>query len=271
MGDRRSPAVAGRFYPGDADGVRAELGAHMREVDAMPVPVPVRTLVVPHAGWMYSGAIAGATWARAEVPARVVLLCPNHTGQGPRGSLWGGASWSIPGGELAIDDELRAAILEHTELELDIEAHLREHAIEVQLPMLAARRADARIVPIVLARMDRAQCRRLADGLLRAIEPFAEQTLVVASTDMSHYVPAERARELDGKAIARILALDPEGLHTVVEHERISMCGYVPTTVALHCAIGLGARTAELVRYGNSGETSGDFDRVVGYAGLLVC
>lgn len=267
MSVRRSPAVAGRFYPGDPAALRAELDARMR--GAAPA-IAVRCVVVPHAGYVYSGSVAAQTWARVQVPARVVLLCPNHTGMGVRGSLWGGDAWRYPGGELAIDTELRTAILACTDLELDVDAHLREHAIEVQIPMLAARRSDARIVPIVLGRMDAAACRRLGEGLRRAIEPFAAETLVVASTDMSHYVPADRAEVLDAKAIARILALDPEGLHAVVEAERISMCGYVPTTVALVCAIGLGAREAELVRYGNSGETSGDFDRVVGYAGMLV-
>ncbi len=272
MNEARAPAVAGRFYPGVASRIRDELRTRMQDA---PAPVRVHALVAPHAGWIYSGTIAAQTWASAEIPPSVVVLCPNHTGLGVPGSLWGGGAWSFPGGALEIDTALRDAIADTTELELDTLAHLREHAIEVHVPMLATLRPDARIVPIVLARMDYAACVRLADGLQRAIdsarrsEPGSE-VLVVASTDMSHYVPAERAREQDGKAIARIQALDPAGLHAVVERERISMCGYVPTTVALQYAIGRGARSAELVRYGHSGEQSGDFERVVGYAGLRI-
>ncbi|HWB75637.1 MAG TPA: AmmeMemoRadiSam system protein B [Nannocystaceae bacterium] len=261
----REPAVAGRFFPA------TRTAETVRELMADAAPAQrVHAIVAPHAGWMYSGAIAAQTWARAEVPRRVILMCPNHTGMGVRGSLWSGGAWKIPGGAIAIDDELRNAIAEHTELELDTGAHLREHAIEVHLPMLAVRNPSARIVPIVLARMSEPECRRLGEGLQRAIAASGDDVLVVASTDMSHYVPAEHARRLDALALARIEALDPAGLHATVEREQISMCGYVPTTVALHCAIANGARHAELVRYGNSGETSGDFDRVVGYAGLTV-
>lgn len=267
MDERRTAAVAGRFYPGDAARLSAEIAAR---TPAGASAIEVRALVAPHAGYVYSGAIAAETWARARVPATVVILCPNHTGRGVAGSLWSGGAWSIPGAEVAIDTTLRDALLEHTELELDRDAHLREHAIEVQLPLVHARRADVRIVPIVLARMDRARCRRLGEGIARAIAACGSEALLVASTDMSHYVPAETARQLDARALAHVVALDPDGLHALVERERITMCGYVPTTVALHGALALGAKAAELVRYGNSGEASGDFDRVVGYAGVLV-
>lgn len=262
----RMPAVAGRFYPGDAARVAAEIDERM----GTPQPAPALVLVGPHAGWMYSGSIAGETWAKVDVPARVILLCPNHTGMGVLASMWAGGAWAIPGGRLEIDVELRDALLAETALELDDDAHLREHAIEVHLPFLAARRADARIVPICLARLSVPECRALGDGIARAIAAVGGDVLVVASTDMSHYVSAAVAAERDELALARVLALDPAGLHAVVERERISMCGYVPTTVALFTAQARGSSTASLVRYGHSGEASGDFERVVGYAGVIV-
>jgi AmmeMemoRadiSam system protein B len=262
----RVPVVAGRFYPGDAEELADDVAKRMGTCTARPAIA----IVGPHAGYVYSGSIAAETWARVDVPQRVILLCPNHTGLGVRCSMWSGGAWRIPGTRLAIDVELRDALAVHTELELDAAAHLREHAIEVHLPMLAARRPDARIVPICLGRLDAARCRTLGEGLARAIASVDEPVLVVASTDMSHYIPADVAAELDGHALARLLALDPDGLHRVVERERISMCGYVPTTVALSCALARGATSATLVRYGHSGEASGDHERVVGYAGAIV-
>jgi AmmeMemoRadiSam system protein B len=263
---QRAPAVAGRFYPADADRLAAEIRTRMGAAQ----PVRALAIVGPHAGYVYSGSIAAETWARVLVPARVILLCPNHTGMGVRASMWAGGAWTIPGSAVAIDEELRTALLAETALELDDDAHLREHAIEVHLPLLIARRADARIVPICLARLPVPECRALGEGIARAIAKVGGDVLVVASTDMSHYVSAEVAAELDQLALARVLALDPAGLHEVVERERISMCGYVPTTVALFCARARGSSTASLVRYGNSGEASGDFERVVGYAGVIV-
>ncbi len=262
----RSAAVAGRFYPADAGRLAAEVAERM----GAPQPSPALVLVGPHAGYVYSGSIAAETWARVDVPARVILLCPNHTGLGVRASLWSGGAWTIPGGRVAIDDELRTALLAETTLELDADAHLREHAIEVHLPLLMARRPDARIVPICLARLSVPECRALGEGIARAIAKVGGDVLVVASTDMSHYVSAEVAAARDRLALERVLALDPAGLHGVVERERISMCGYVPTTVALFSAAARGSTTATLVRYGHSGEASGDFERVVGYAGVIV-
>ena len=264
--NERAPAVAGRFYPDDDAALAAEVAARLGPTSS----TRALALVAPHAGYMYSGSIAAQTWAKIDVPARVILLCPNHTGLGVRQSMWSGGGWRMPGATLPIDDELRDALLASTSLELDTAAHLREHAIEVHLPMLAARRPDARIVPICLARLDVRECHALGEGIARMIEEIGEPVLVVASTDMSHYVPVDVAAERDGLALARVLALDPDGLHAVVERERISMCGYVPTTVALVGAQARGASSATLVRYGHSGEASGDLARVVGYAGVIV-
>ncbi len=264
----REPAVAGRFYPGESTALARDVAARMAHAHAA---APALVVIAPHAGYMYSGDLAGQTWARCAPPRRTVLLCPNHTGIGPRISVWSGGPWKIPGATVPIATALRDAIMaEAPTAHLDDSAHAREHAIEVHLPMLLARRPDAEIVPIVLGRLDLDACVALGHALSRAIAATAEDTLVVASTDMSHYISAAAAAELDGHAIARMVAIDGPGLHTTVEHERISMCGYVPTTVALTYADDRGAKRAELVGYTNSGERSGDFDRVVGYAGIIV-
>lgn len=267
--DVRQPAVAGRFYPADPERLRADLSRLI--APRSEPPEPAIALVAPHAGYVYSGAIAGATYARVRMASRVVVLCPNHTGRGAKRSLWAAGKWMLPGGAVTVDAELARTLAAHAELTPDRAAHLREHAIEVQLPFLRALRSDVQIVPLCLGGLSLADCRALGRGLARGIRTSSPgDVMLVASTDMSHYVPADVARRLDGMALERVRALDPDGLYDVVTRHGISMCGYLPTTVVLAAALELGARSAELVRYGNSGEVTGDFEAVVGYAGLLV-
>jgi AmmeMemoRadiSam system protein B len=264
----REPAVAGRFYSADA---------HRLEQDLARFLVPAAesaalALVAPHAGYIYSGAVAGAGYARVLVPDRAIVLCPNHTGLGVEKSIWSRGAWRLPGGDVAVAEELALRVRDAARLEDDALAHLREHAIEVHLPFLRARRRDVRVVPICLWRLSYAECVALGEALARTLEtePALERPLLVASTDMSHYISAERASELDRLALDRVTALDARGLYEVVTRHDISMCGYIPTTVTLVAACALGATRATLVRYGNSGEASGDFDRVVGYASVVV-
>lgn len=267
----RRAAVSGRFYSDDPArlerDVRACLGAPAEEER-------IAAIVAPHAGYVYSGPIAGETYARAHVPARAIVLCPNHTGLGPARSASAADVWDLPGGSVPVDVELRDRLVEQTDLNLDDMAHLREHAAEVHLPFLRAKNPTVKVVPICLGLLPLAECVALGARLARVIEeqsPGASSSiLLVASTDMSHYVSADVARRLDSLAIAKIVELDPEGLYDIVMDYDISMCGFVPTTVALAAARALGARSGRLVRYGNSGDTSGDTDSVVGYAGALV-
>lgn len=267
----RKPAVAGRFYPGTEEGLAREVETHLRAAIA---PQPALAMIGPHAGFTYSGSILGETYARVEVPDRVIIMCPNHTGMGVRRSLWAGGAWRLPGGDLSIDEQLARRVAVHAGLQPDLDAHVAEHAIEVHLPFLRAQNPGARIVPIVLAGLRLDDCREVGRGLAAAIRETREagggEVLIVASTDMSHYVSAQTAAHLDGMALERVQALDPAGLYETVREQEISMCGFIPTTCALVAALELGATQAELVRYGHSGETSGDHDRVVGYAGLLV-
>lgn len=263
----REPAVAGRFYPGRADALRQQVAELLGPAVE---PRPALALVGPHAGYVYSGEIAGATWARVIVPRRVVLMCPNHTGRGVPRSLWPGGGWRLPTGVVPVDAALVEAIRTRCGAELDRAAHLHEHALEVHLPFALARQPDLRIAALCLAGLSLPECREVGEGLAEVVHASEEPVLLVASTDMSHYISADEAATLDGMALARVQALDPEGLYRTVRSHQISMCGVLPTTAALFAARALGATEAELVRYGNSGERSGDYDRVVGYAGVLV-
>ncbi len=261
----REPAVAGRFYPGDP--------AHLaREVAALigPAAPAARALGVlaPHAGYVYSGAVAGETYARVEVPERAVVLCPNHTGRGARVALWPDGAWRVPLGRVTIDADLTAALRACPLVEDDRAAHLGEHALEVQLPFLMTRHPGITIAALCLGPLDAGEAEELGLALAAALR--ARPALVVASSDMSHYIPAETARELDRHALDRVLALDARGLHETVHREGITMCGVIPATVMLACVRELGAAKAELVRYANSGDVNGDHRSVVGYAGAVI-
>ncbi|MGC4116501.1 MAG: AmmeMemoRadiSam system protein B [Myxococcales bacterium] len=264
----RSPAVAGRFYPGDGRTLDRDVSGYLEAAKA--TPAPAIAVMAPHAGYVYSGAIAAAAYARVVVPKTAIVLCPNHTGMGARKSLWADGAWKIPGGELKVDEALAETLRAVVGLEPDSLAHQHEHSLEVQLPFLRARNPDVSIVPVCLSSLGVRECVKLGEGIAHAIAPQRADVLLVASTDMTHFLTAEDAKRLDSMALDRVLALDPEGLYETVETNDISMCGYLPTTVVLAAARALGAKTARLVRYGNSGEASGDFDRVVGYAGVVI-
>jgi AmmeMemoRadiSam system protein B len=262
----RECAVAGRFYPAEPGRLAAEVSRHLAAGGAA-APSPALGILAPHAGYVYSGDIAGATYASVEVPARAVVLCPNHTGLGRPAALWADGGWRTPLGTVPVDAELCRVLAGCPLVEPDREAHRREHALEVQLPFLKARRADVAIAPLCLGPLRLEGCREVAAAVAEAARQGA---LVVASSDMSHYLPAAEGERRDRRALERVLALDPEGLYETVRREDISMCGVIPATVMLLAARELGATSARLVRYGHSGLVSGDLDAVVGYAGVVV-
>ncbi len=263
---KRMPAVAGQFYPGTAAGLSRAVVELTRDAKER---TPAIGVVSPHAGYVYSGAVAGELFSSVRVPARTVIFCPNHTGIGEDAAIMSHGAWRMPWGDVPVDEELAARLESACPLlREDASAHSREHAIEVQLPFLHRFRPDVRIVPVALGRLSLEDCRRIGESVADAIAGDADPPLLVASSDMSHYVPDAVARAKDRLAIDRMLALDPEGLYRVVRAERISMCGVLPATVVLFAARRLGASSARLIRYATSGDVSRDFDQVVGYAGL---
>ncbi len=264
----RSPAVAGQFYPGTADRLSRNVAELTRVVEEK---LPAIAVVSPHAGYVYSGAVAGELFSSVRIPRKIIVFCPNHTGSGEEAAIMSNGSWRMPWGNVPVDADLARRVKEGCPLlREDATAHSQEHSLEVQLPFLYRFRPDFRFVPVALGRLSLEDCRTLGEAVARVIETEAERPLLVASSDMSHYVTDAVARTKDKMAIDRVLALDPEGLFRTVRDERISMCGVIPATVVLFAALRLGAKKALLVKYATSGEVSRDFEQVVGYAGLAV-
>lgn len=248
-------------------------------------PRQARAIISPHAGLMYSGAVAGAVYSRIILPRTAILVGPNHTGVGPAISVYPEGAWCIPGGELPVDREFASEILaRYPTAAADTSAHRFEHCLEVQLPFLWHLRTRGgsdtpplSIVPIVLRTTQDDILKEFGLRLTDVIEARAHagpsgaaRPLLVASTDMNHYESEPRTREKDRLAIEAIQALDPEGLTAVVRSHEISMCGVGPTAAILHAACRLGATGASLIRYATSGEVTGDGDHVVGYAGFVI-
>ncbi len=264
----RRPAVAGSFYPGTRDGLRAQVEALWPKVAQ---PEPAIGVVVPHAGYVYSGRVAAAVYAQVELPDTLVILGPNHSGVGARAAIMTSGQWDTPLGGVPLDAELAQGILGHgTAIRDDPLGHLREHSIEVQLPFLQRFERPFRFVPISLLGQDFPLCQEVGQAVARAVMAASRRVLLVASTDMSHYVSRAEASRKDRLALEAILALDPVALHRVVRDHGISMCGYHPTTAMLIAAKALGATRAELVVYTDSGEVTRTFDQVVAYAGLVI-
>jgi AmmeMemoRadiSam system protein B len=266
--DLRAPAVAGRFYPGRAE----ELLREVRGFTSADVSCRVAAVgcVAPHAGYIYSGSVAGAVYSRLEIPERCVILCPNHTGKGRPLAVMASTTWQTPLGEVAADAELGALLLRRfPALQEDSAAHCGEHAIEVQLPFLQSLQPNLHIVPIAVGTSDFDMLRGLGEALADELGD-SEKALIIASSDMNHYESDAVTRVKDRKAIERVLALDARGLWEVVMSEDISMCGFGPTIVMLTAANLLGATSATLIKYATSGEVSGDYESVVGYAGIIV-
>jgi len=266
----RSPAVAGQFYPGS----EASLVQTLKNLVPGIQPEERKqalAVVSPHAGYIYSGGVAGETFGQVQVPENVIILGPNHTGQGAPVALMDQGAWDMPMGQVPVNKELAVQIAKKSPLvEIDDVAHRFEHSLEVQVPFLQYMQKDLTIAPIVVSHVSYETCAAVGHGLAAAIKDFGKPVLIVASTDMTHYESRQSASAKDGLALDRIRALDPEGLYNTVVGKRISMCGIMPTAVTLIAALALGAKKAELIRYTDSGETSGDTAHVVGYAGFVI-
>ena len=270
----RPPVASDRFYPKDPAELRATVATLLADA-RRPHPLNVRAVIVPHAGYLYSGPTAAKVFASVTIPGLVVILAPNHTGvvQAEEGvSIWEAGAFQTPLGEVTVDAAAARSLIEisHGMVEVDHDAHRDEHAIEVELPFLQVLRADVRIVPLVIAWDDWEPARELGEMLARLVQAAGEPVLLLASSDLNHYEPAAVSEKKDEMALGAVRKLDGQDLLARCKRERISMCGRAPAAVVLAAARALGANQAEVVDYRHSGWVSGDNGRVVGYAGVLI-
>lgn len=273
----RTPAVSGRFYPGDparlADDVRA-LCAHARAAAGTPGPAAAIGAVVPHAGYPYSGLCAARVFVRIALPPVIVIVAPNHTGvwRAPGGvSVYPAGAFHTPLGDVPVAEDFARALLEAEPLaDADVLAHREEHGVEVLLPFVQHLRPDARIVPLVIAFDEWEPCRALGDTLARLVRRWPDPVLLLASSDFNHHEPAVIGERKDARALEAIEALDGGELLERCRAEAITMCGRAPAATVLAAATTLGATRAEIVDYRHSGSVGGDSEHVVGYAGVVV-
>jgi AmmeMemoRadiSam system protein B len=264
----REAAVAGQFYSNDPNRLRKTIESYACKKE---IPIEAKGIVVPHAGYIYSGPIASEVFSSIQLPRRILILGPNHTGSGAALALAPAGSWKMPLGDVSIDEEMNELLLrEFSALEEDSAAHRREHSIEVQIPFIQMLQPDFHFSAICVRTIDYSILEDLGHAIARTIHALKEPVLLVASSDMTHYETADEASKQDRFAINRILAVDPVGLHQIVLEKRISMCGFAPTVAVLIACKDMGAVSGRLIRYTNSGEASGDDSRVVAYAGIVV-
>jgi hypothetical protein len=267
----RQPAVAGMFYEASADRLGAQVAACFDANEEPQQRAPFIGAVVPHAGLMYSGHVAAAFYGNADLPRKLIILCPNHTGLGHFAAINRDGVWRTPLGDAPVDTALAADLLKRAPLlRVDTLAHSREHSLEVQLPFLQHMLDDFTFVPICLAAPRYDVCEQVANAIAEIVAESDERIGILASSDLNHYENQDETMRKDLRAIEQILALDPDALWRVVEDEDISMCGYIPTTTMLIAAKRLGATRARLLKHATSGDINGDHARVVGYAAIIV-
>jgi AmmeMemoRadiSam system protein B len=275
----RQPAVAGTFYPREPRELLARVEQFLLEgrtdnsTDSTARSSSAQSVIaclVPHAGYVFSGGVAGAVFARIQIPKRIIILGPRHRPGGANFAINSEGAWETPLGRATIDSELARALKAACPLLVkDDVAHRREHSLEVQLPFLQSLSKEFQFVPIAIGTLNFDELEKLGHALARVISKSAEPVLIVASSDMNHYESEKITHVKDHQAIDQMLALNPRGLHETVRREGITMCGCGPAVSALTAAIDLGASRAELVRYTTSADVLDDRDDVVGYAGML--
>lgn len=264
----RKPVVAGQFYPCDAKELKSQLNDLIKKDCEKS---DVLGVVSPHAGYIYSGRVAGSLFSHINVPETVVILTPNHTGLGASYSIWPDGYWETPLGNTQVDEALVNELTASCHLlTRDYDAHIREHSGEVILPFLQHINPAIKIVVIVIGSANLKELKELGESIAKVLGNSRPNALVVASSDMTHMESEKSANLKDKMAIKEIAALNEDGLYKKVKDMHITMCGVYPTISMLACSKKRGAGSSHLVKYETSGKTSGDYSSVVGYAGVIV-
>ncbi len=267
----REPVFAGSWYPGEEEVLRKAVEEYMKEAACEIPPGRMIGLICPHAGYSYSGAVAGHSYhlVRGKQYEAVILVGPSHRYPFPGASVWSRGVWKSPVGDLTVDGELADAIVGHHDLIRDVErAHTREHSLELQLPFVHEALGTVPIVPIVMADQSYENSKLLADAIIRAVGD--RNVLLIASSDLSHYHPGTVADRLDSLLIDRVEDLDVKGLLDGLRDGSFEACGGGPIATVLLASRELGAKSAHVLAHANSGDVTGDYDQVVGYLAAAV-
>jgi MEMO1 family protein len=269
----RRASVAGVWYPNDPARLAAEVDGHLARALVDTAPLAIRAIVSPHAGLMYSGPVAAYAYnaARRSQPTSIVLVGPSHFVPFDGVSIWATGAWETPFGLVSVDEALASAIAEASDAIAALEsAHAREHSLEMQMPFLAHLMPGVPIVPMLMGYQTRKTAFGLSQAIADAVRATGKDILLVASSDLSHYEDARVAAQLDGVVIERVAALDAGGLMQALEREPRHACGGGPMVAVLDAAARLGASTAHVLRYADSGDVSGDKSSVVGYMAAAI-
>jgi AmmeMemoRadiSam system protein B len=262
----REPAVAGYFYPGEKKPLERQLSEFLPEREKRRAI----GILVPHAGYIYSGPVAGEVFASVDLPQRYMILCPNHTGLGSDFDLYPEGEWETPLGRARIDTALGEELLKRFPSAVkDGRAHVREHSLEVQLPFLQYLKKDIAFLALCVRHPGFDKLEDLGHAMAAVVRDVDPGILIVASSDMTHYESGDVAGRQDRLAIEQMEKVNARGLYDTIRKYDISMCGYLPATAMLAAASDLGAAEGKLVKYANSGDVTGDYDQVVGYAGMM--
>jgi len=265
----RKPAVAGSFYPSNPQElsqlIESFIDLEMKKEKAL-------TLIAPHAGFIYSGPVAGALFSSVQFPEKIILLGPSHRMIRSKFAIMRTGTWATPLGEIPVDTDLADLLMKSSTIfEEDEEAHRKEHSLEVQLPFIQYFVRHFSFVPICIGSpVSFEELKEVGKAIASVIKMCDTKILLIASTDMSHYVDQTTALDLDFRAIQKIQELNPRGLYDTVISNKISMCGFQPTTSALVSSCEMDAKTASIIKYQTSGDISGNYEEVVGYAGILI-
>ncbi len=266
----RKPSVSGQFYPSDPDSLFELISSF---ADKVVKKQDVIGCLLPHAGYVYSGRVATQTLSVVNIKDTVILLGPNHSGNGPDFSLMPQGCWETPLGNIEIDSQLANLFLNNSRyLKADTFAHIEEHSLEVELPILQYFKKDFKIIPISIKTDKLNILKVVAEELVEVItgNDLIDSSMFIASSDMTHYEPQKSAEKKDALAIEAIIALDEDKLEEVVRRLSISMCGFAPVALFLKAAKLLGAKKGKLIKYQTSGDATGDTSSVVGYAGITI-
>jgi AmmeMemoRadiSam system protein B len=266
----RLPAAAGSFYPSDPAELSALISKLTEIENGASLPVQVKACLVPHAGYVYSGRVAGSVFSRIRIPKKILILGVRHRPPGAPLAILSSGAWRTPLGDVPVDEKLAAALLSTCALlREDAVAHSKEHSLEVQLPFLQIMKPGCTIVPIALGPAHFETLVLAGKAIGEALTREKEEVLLLTSSDLNHYEDDATTRRKDHLAIEQLLKMDARALYDTCRNEEISMCGLGPAVAMLTALQALKVTRSKLIRYATSSDRSGDRESAVGYAGMI--